>query len=127
MRFMTELLIYSAFCGEYYELFDMLISQSHRTEEKNYYETIMKSNFPRISPLPYSDLNKDYLSRKYQDRHNYNRPTKMPFNGLQKRANREFREGEIIRKEGLEKNIQKAFSRKIENKTHKKRHHPHPW
>jgi hypothetical protein len=127
MRFINSLMILSAFCGEYYELFEMFLSQSYRVGEKNYYDTIMKSNFPRTSPLPYSDLSKNYLAKKYQDRHNYNRPTKMPFNGLQKKANRGFRESKIIMKDYKEQKIKEAFARKIKNKTHQKRHHPHSW
>ena len=116
MNFRTSLILidlYSA-CGIIgNEVFEMLLSDSYRTEEKNYYRTILKNNFPRGNPIPHSDLNKDYLSRRYQDRHNYNRATKMPFKGLQKRCNQDFRNFVKQRKAQREQKIKDAFARKV--------------
>ena len=124
MRLLAYLIALSNFYEEYGELFDILKSYRISDDEKSM--RAMKSNFPRDSPLPYSDLDRNYLLRKYQDRHNYNRPTQMPFNGLQKRADRGFRESRIVAKVREEQKIKKAFSRKIKNKTYMKRHHT-PW
>jgi len=124
MKISNLLLVYNIFCGEYQEPFDMLLSQSYRVEEKDYYRTILKNNFPRGIPDPHSDLNKNYLSRKYQDRHNYNKPTKICQKGLEKRIeNKRVKEKARIEKARTEQKIKEAFSRKIKNKTYNKRHH----
>ena len=120
---MNFLMIYNVFCGEYQELFETLLSQSYRIEEKNHYSTIIKDNFPHNHPIPYTDLSKNYLSRKYQDRNNCNRPTKICQKGLEKRIeNRDSK----MKKVQNERKIQQAFSRKIKNETYNKRHHT-PW
>jgi len=112
MNFRTSLILidlYSA-CGIIgNEVFGMLLSDSYRTEEKNYYGTILKNNFPRGNPIPHSELNKDYLSRRYQDRHNYNRATKICQRGLEKRIeNKKLK----MKKAKREQGIKDAFARK---------------
>jgi hypothetical protein len=109
MNYIIELSIFSGLGGDSYNAFEILLSDLDRRKEEHYYATIIKNNFPRGNPCPHSDLTKYYLSRQYQDRHNYSRPTKMPFNGLQKRANREFRESEIVAKVREEQKIKEAF------------------
>jgi len=106
-----------------YEEIDRIISGVYRTEEKNYYGTLLRNNFPRGNPIPHSNLNRDYLARTYQDRHNYNRPTKMPFKGLQKRVNQDFKNFVKQIASENEQKIEEAFDRKIKNKTYHKRHH----
>ena len=73
---MNFLLIYDVFREEDQELFDICLSQSCRIEDKNHYGTILQNNFPRGIPCPYSNLNKNYLLRKSQGRHNFNRNAK---------------------------------------------------
>lgn len=106
------------------EAFGIALSDSYRREEKNYYETILRNNFPRGNTIPHSDLTKDYLSRKYQDRNSYNRVTKICQKGLEKRLrNKEIKEVTKKINAENEKGIKEAFARKIKNKTHNKRHH----
>jgi hypothetical protein len=123
MRLLSYVIALSNFYGGTGELFDLL--ESYRINEDEKSERAVKSNFPRNSPTPYSGLDRSYLLRRHQERHGYNQGTKMPFNGLQKRANREFRESKIVTKVREERNIQQAFSRKIKNHTYMKRHHNH--
>ena len=106
-----------------YEALDIVCEDLRRTEKKDYYRTIIKNNFPRGNPIPYSVSTKNYLLRKYQDRQNYNRPTKIPFRGLQKIVNQNLRNEIKQRKAENEKGIKKAFARKIKNKTYHKRNH----
>lgn len=99
------------------EAFDIL-SDLRRTEEKNHYGTILKTNFQQGSPINYSQ-NRSYI-RKYQDRQNHNRPTKICERGLEKRiANQKLK----MQKVQKEEKIKEAFARKIKNKTYHKRHH----
>lgn len=122
MKFPELYLICRAFNGGYDQLLDMLL-QDYRIEEKNHYGTILRDNFPRGIPSLYSELNKEYLSRRYQNRHSINHPTKIPFNGLQRKINQELKREIKQRKAENEKKIQEAFARKIKNKTYHKRHH----
>lgn len=105
--------LYSSFGIINYEAFEMLLSNSYSVEEKNYYRTILKNNFPRGNPIPHSELNKDYLSRRYQDKHNYNHATKICQRGLEKRIeNKRLREEKRFKKAQKEQKIQQAFSKK---------------
>ena len=97
-----------------YDIFGIRSPKISRTEENNF----SKNNY-----FPHSDLNKDYLLRRHQDRHNFNHSAKRPYSGLQKRVNREVRNEITQRKAQNEKKIQQAFSRKIKNKTWCKMHH----
>jgi hypothetical protein len=110
MRLLTYVIALSNFYGGIEDLFEMLESYRISDDEKSL--RAVKSNFPRDSPLPYFNLDKNYLLRKYQDRHNHNHLTNMPFNGLQKRVNREFREDIKQRKAQKEQKIKEAFKRK---------------
>ena len=104
-----------------YEALGIVCEDLRRTEEKNYYRTIIKNNFQQRDQINYSP-NRDYI-RKYQDRQNYNRPTKMPFRGLQKIVNQNLRKEIKQIKAKNEKSIKEAFARKIKNKTYYKRNH----
>ena len=120
MRLLTYLIVFSNFYGGSQELFDILENYRINDDEKS--ARTIKNNFPRSSPIPYSDLDRSYLLRRHQERHGYNQGTRMPYNGLQKRANREF--AESSKKYAMkEQKIKEAFGRKIKNKTYHKRHH----
>ncbi len=115
--------LYSATGIHSHEEIDIILSESYRIEEKNHYGTILRENFLRENPISYSGLNKEYLSRRYQNRHSINHPTKIPFNGLQRKINQELKREIKQRKTENEKKIKEAFARKIKNKTYHKRHH----
>ncbi len=101
--------VFSKFFDINYDIFDRRKSDIYRRGE---------NNFSGNNPSLYSDLNKGYLLRIHQDRHNFNHPVKRPYSGLQKRVNREFRNEITQRKAQNEKKIQQAFSRKIRNMKH---------
>jgi hypothetical protein len=65
---------------------------------------------------------RDFL-RRCQERNGYCKHTEMPYHGLERASNREFRNYVKTRRAEKEERIQKAFSREINNKTHNKRHH----
>ena len=109
--YIIELAIFSGLGGYSYEAFERLLSDLDRIKEENYYATITKRNFPRGVPCPHSDLNKNYLLRRQQDRYNHNHSTKMPLNGLQKKMNNDTRETKKQIKAYKEKKIKEAFAR----------------
>lgn len=120
MKFPELYLICRAFNGGYDQLLDMLL-QDYRIEEKNHYGTILRDNFPRGIPSLYSELNKEYLSRRYQNRHSINHPTKIPFNGLQRKINQELKREIKQRKAENEKGIRDAFREdSLRNKEYKR-------
>ena len=107
MRLLTYLITLSNFYGEGLELFDIL--ENYRINDSEKSARIIKSNFPRSSPIPYSNLDRSYLLRRGQERHGYSKGTKICQKGLEVRTkNRELREKKI-QKEIL---IQRAFKRK---------------
>jgi hypothetical protein len=128
MRSISYIICLSLFSGignEEYDLMRFLLADWSRTENKNHYETIIKTNFPSYNPFPHSDLDKSYLLMRHQDRHNYNHPTKICQEGLERRIeNKRVKEIRRTEKAQNEKKIQESFSRKIKNKTYEKRHHP---
>jgi hypothetical protein len=98
--------------GGSYEEFEMLLSQDIRFAEKNHFSTFMRGNFPKNSPIPYSDLSGNYLVKRYQDRHNYNKPTKICQKGLEKRIeNKRIKEMKRTERIIKEQKIKKAFKR----------------
>ncbi|VVB83039.1 Uncharacterised protein [uncultured archaeon] len=107
MRLFAYVMILSNFYGNNFDVFDILESYRIKDDEKSL--RAVKSNFPRDSPIPYLNLDRSYLLRKYQDRHNYNRATKICQKGLEVR----LKNKEIKRKKAQrEKGIKDSFSRK---------------
>jgi hypothetical protein len=106
---------------------DILLNSCYRKDVKTDYATLFKSGLEKETRcVPQPQVSRRDLLRKCQERHGYCQGTKMPYHGLQNRANREFRRTAQIEKMCKEKRIKEAFSRKIENKTHMKRHPYHP-
>lgn len=85
----TSLMIYLSVLnygfGMDLDIWSMILSNSYRIEEKNYYGTIIKNSFPRGNPCPYPTIKLDGLIRRHQDRQNYNRPTNISQRGLELR------------------------------------------
>ena len=98
------------------EAVGIALSDLYRREEKNYYGTIIRNNFSINNFIPYSDLDRNYLLRRYQNRHNYNHYTKMPLNGLQKRCNNDFRNLAKQRRFEKEQKIKEAFKEDSQRK-----------
>ena len=122
--------LYSAYGMISHEAFSIILSESYRVEEKNNYRIILGNNFPGGNPTPHYVLNKDYLSRKYQDRHNYNCPTKIYQRGLEVRIkNKQIKLEKARREERIERNLHPHFdcyeNAGKRNGTWKKRHYPY--
>lgn len=101
--------------GEYYELMRVI-----RNYSSTIIETEIKSNPPQNNFYPGFYADKSYLLRQCQDRHAFNRRTKISARGLEIRLKNQKIKNE---KAEREKSIQECFSRKIKSRRWMKRHH----
>jgi hypothetical protein len=121
MRLLAYVMVLSNFYGGIEDVFDIL--ESYRISEDEKSSRVMKSNFPRTSPIPYSDLDRSYLLRTHQDRHCYNRQTQLSQRALEVRTkSNRIKSAKQNLKIREEQKIKTAFHRKDKNKTWAKRH-----